>query len=1300
MRALTLGIDATQAKAGAQDFQGATRTVKDGAREAALAVRELSRDITAQGRGITVLERDGRVAFQNIGRAASLLGPAAGRLAQFTATAEAGAGALASISGGAAAAGTSIAGMTGIGLVVVALAGGMALAADAVTDAAEASAKLDEQLAFIATRSDAAANGIGRVKQIILDLNIATGVGRDQLAALAVALSEAKLQENPAAYGVAVRASQAGLGTPLQAYNRLKGASDAIGLEATIDNLEKLGDISKSVTDRVGGDAQRLLEAMQQTGGVAVQLGQPISEYAAAVALAASATGDAVGEGEAYVTLLRKAKDPADDFHKYLERIGKGFVNGELQAGQFNSAIRAFGEEMKQSPELRNYVETAFPRSTRNYLALLTADANKLDGALIAATDSSGALADAQSRTANTITAQIARASAGWEAFKNQVGARLFPLEETKLRIGQLYNRHTDDGIGDTPIDAPGQVKNPADAILAQFDVAVRNGDFGLADKLAAELARMVKDARAAAEQITVEFSLTGEIVKKDIENRPHREGQRAFELEHRRLELENRELIKLYTEQQEVVDKDGNKSLRYQLPRKYFDSSFGAANREFLGQEELATTDAAARLNEVLEKAGRKERYDAITDGFKGIEKAARDSSLATASVELPADKLQREIQRTVAALDKQLTLSPNIEVLPDDIAKARETLTALGKIPEAKLLDKEKKGVADAADAVKRYTDTLRGAGELRTQLSARIADGFERESLAIDEALAQARDQIDVLREQKKDVTDLEALAEKAAAADRQRLEFRKQTAVDSSRAGELAAIAAQIDAKAQLERSTGNVVAAERLEADGRRATAEAARAQALVEQRTAEEAAGGNVVLRLAILATNAARVRSIQLTEQAGDAAAREVRQQRELAGRRAESDIASEFLSGIDQEVLGIQRATKARQVQAFEEARAGKFTNDSVFRQIVLLGALGVQQKELARTAAAQDISSVLAQSARAAARNFGEQTAAERVLLDVERQRVRLQLELQGATKAQLAAFDEYTRAQDQALARQARLNAQFGATNVGELVVEPGLRFDLATVDLQIRSASEPILRRLEDAFANPDLSADDLVREIERARAALDTLDGARRLAGVARNIGDSFSEQLGRVVLGFEKGGDAARAFARSVVEDLLNQIALRPIANALSGVANGVLGSLGIPGLSPVGAASGGAGPHSLIENARGNAYIDGEVVPFARGGALDRGQIYDSPTHFPLGGGKTGLLGEANPELILQAVRGPGGFVGVKSYGGGGEQSQTREIHHHTTHVTMVVNTPNADSFRKSQRQITDDLKRKTRR
>ena len=92
----------------------------------------------------------------------------------------------------------------------------------------------------------------------------------------------------------------------------------------------------------------------------------------------------------------------------------------------------------------------------------------------------------------------------------------------------------------------------------------------------------------------------------------------------------------------------------------------------------------------------------------------------------------------------------------------------------------------------------------------------------------------------------------------------------------------------------------------------------------------------------------------------------------------------------------------------------------------------------------------------------------------------------------------------------------------------------------------------------------------------------------------------------------------------------------------------------------------------------AKGGVLSRGMVMPFAQGGVIG------APTYFPLGRG-LGLMGEQGAEAVMPLARGPDGRLGVRSGRGGRPVS-----------VTMNVSTPDAESFRRSEAQVSAALAR----
>jgi phage-related minor tail protein len=112
-------------------------------------------------------------------------------------------------------------------------------------------------------------------------------------------------------------------------------------------------------------------------------------------------------------------------------------------------------------------------------------------------------------------------------------------------------------------------------------------------------------------------------------------------------------------------------------------------------------------------------------------------------------------------------------------------------------------------------------------------------------------------------------------------------------------------------------------------------------------------------------------------------------------------------------------------------------------------------------------------------------------------------------------------------------------------------------------------------------------------------------------------------------------------------------------------------------------------AGIGTSLFAARGAVFdATNNVVPLAKGG------VVSGPTLFPFAdGGKIGLMGEAGPEAVVPLARTSSNELGVKiaDAGGGGGPGGSR-----MTTVNQYITTTDADSFRKSRRQIANDARR----
>lgn len=185
---------------------------------------------------------------------------------------------------------------------------------------------------------------------------------------------------------------------------------------------------------------------------------------------------------------------------------------------------------------------------------------------------------------------------------------------------------------------------------------------------------------------------------------------------------------------------------------------------------------------------------------------------------------------------------------------------------------------------------------------------------------------------------------------------------------------------------------------------------------------------------------------------------------------------------------------------------------------------------------------------------------------------------------------------------------------------------------------------------EDVFRGKVKLLNDELRKIgDEGVTAFDRILDA--LEGWSRQISQTFADF---VVTGTASFEDLANSFVSTFVQIAAQELIVAPIVGAFSSALTGGSGGL-----------------LSALFSAQGNAFSNGNVVPFASGGVIG------GPTMFPLG-----IAGEAGPEAILPLTRTQSGDLGVATTGGGG--------------VTVIMNitTPNADSFRQSRRQITDSI------
>lgn len=177
----------------------------------------------------------------------------------------------------------------------------------------------------------------------------------------------------------------------------------------------------------------------------------------------------------------------------------------------------------------------------------------------------------------------------------------------------------------------------------------------------------------------------------------------------------------------------------------------------------------------------------------------------------------------------------------------------------------------------------------------------------------------------------------------------------------------------------------------------------------------------------------------------------------------------------------------------------------------------------------------------------------------------------------------------------------------------------------------------------------------------------------QQMRATISDTGRQVSSLSGGISRGLRSAFDGA-IFDGMRLQDALQRVGESMINAAYSSAISPVTKHFGNILGAGVSAAMSGVSPF-----ANGGSFSQGRVMPFAKGG------VVSGPTTFPMRGG-TGLMGEAGPEAIMPLTRGADGRLGVQAQGGAGNP----------TSIVMNIQTPDAESFRRSQGQIAAQMGR----
>lgn len=171
-------------------------------------------------------------------------------------------------------------------------------------------------------------------------------------------------------------------------------------------------------------------------------------------------------------------------------------------------------------------------------------------------------------------------------------------------------------------------------------------------------------------------------------------------------------------------------------------------------------------------------------------------------------------------------------------------------------------------------------------------------------------------------------------------------------------------------------------------------------------------------------------------------------------------------------------------------------------------------------------------------------------------------------------------------------------------------------------------------------------------------------------SAISSDLDRAFSDWVDKGEMSWEQ---LSRNILADIIKIQVRMAVLQPLFGGGSAGGTGVVG--GLIGDATKSVTSGIAD----LFSAKGNVFDSGRVIPFARGGVVDR------PSIFGMRDGQTGLMGEAGPEGILPLARGRDGRLGVRTTGGG-----------QSINVNFTVNAADTESFRRSEGQVTAMLRR----
>jgi len=203
--------------------------------------------------------------------------------------------------------------------------------------------------------------------------------------------------------------------------------------------------------------------------------------------------------------------------------------------------------------------------------------------------------------------------------------------------------------------------------------------------------------------------------------------------------------------------------------------------------------------------------------------------------------------------------------------------------------------------------------------------------------------------------------------------------------------------------------------------------------------------------------------------------------------------------------------------------------------------------------------------------------------------------------------------------------------------------------------------------IDDQQVNELIAQREAIQEARREQAQLK--EEAQELEDSFREVGNAMGDAFSDVITNAKNAKEAIAGVIELIGRMIIEQTVAAPIAQFVTSGLSAAAGNFSVGGTA-----------QAPTPSYNGNVFENRTIIPHASGGLITR------PTVFQMGNGRLGSAAERDTEAILPLTR-RNGVLGVADFGGGKGGNVT---------VNMNVSTPNADSFRRSSKQINRQLAR----